>query len=204
MRGGLPHAVESTWYITEAILTDSLLLSGISTFAVKSCYCTALCRFVTGLLDSEQDSRYKQSMFDKARELNLPAYLVDLRHEAIHGEMPSLVVLRQSALKSLDWLKNDYWKYLDEENVLTDTRTSPFTNGRTALKNDLKDLLQAHVNTFRSIEEVPKGREVDALAQAATEATLEFVQMCMGNKRALLDLVDLLVHHQMLIPGRER
>ena len=72
-------------------------------------------RFVTGLLDSQQDSRYKVSMYTKAQQTGLPALLVDLRHDATHGEMPSITVLRTAAPRALRWLWEDYWKCLGKQ-----------------------------------------------------------------------------------------
>ena len=37
---------------------------------------------------------------------------VDLRHEATHGEMPSLVVLREACEGALKWLWVNHWKAL--------------------------------------------------------------------------------------------
>lgn len=77
--------------------------------------CDAYSRFVTGLLDAEQDSKYKVSMYTKATQIGLPAVFVDIRHEAAHGEMPSLFNLRQAGKQALKWLWEDYWRGLGEE-----------------------------------------------------------------------------------------
>ena len=130
LRGNLPHAVESTWLLNEACLTDESATGHTSLFAVKAAYITAISRyisimedaahllthdsFVTGLLDSQQDSKYKVSMYAKAQEIGLPALFVDLRHEATHGDMPSLTNLRRAALQALRWLWDDYWKVLGD------------------------------------------------------------------------------------------
>ncbi|KAL8661863.1 MAG: hypothetical protein Q9202_005221 [Teloschistes flavicans] len=203
IRGDLPHAIESSWYLTEAILIDGLEV-GISATAIQSCYCTALSRFVTGLLDTEQDGRYKQSMYDKAREIDLPSSLVELRHETIHGEMPSLVVLRQAAMKSFDWLKNDYWNYLPTEDGLTESDAAPFNNGRAALRTELKDTLKTYLSFGHKLRGASQDQDIDVFAHAATECTSKIVEVCNGSKRALLELVNMLVHHQMLFPGLDR
>ena len=118
LRPPLPHAVESTWLLTEACLADiphtSSSDGGISVFSIKAGYLTALTRFVTAVLDASQTAKYKVSMYTKAAELGLPAMFVDLRHEATHGEMPSLEVLREAARKALDWIWEDYWSKLTE------------------------------------------------------------------------------------------
>lgn len=73
--------------------------------------------FVTGLLDSHQESKYKVSMYAQAQKLGLPALFVDIRHEAAHGEMPNLINLRTAAERALRWLWDDYWVALVEREV---------------------------------------------------------------------------------------
>lgn len=52
-------------------------------------------------------------MFQRAVDLGLPASFVELRHEATHRDLPSLVVLRNAAQRSLEWLWGYYWEKLD-------------------------------------------------------------------------------------------
>ena len=44
LRGNLPHAVESTWLLTEALLTDDVQTDLVRVFAVKATYITAISR----------------------------------------------------------------------------------------------------------------------------------------------------------------
>lgn len=143
-------------------------------------------------------------MYDKAREIDLPSSLVELRHETIHGEMPSLVVLRQAAMKSFDWLKNDYWRYLPTEDGPTESDAAPFNNGRAALRNELKDTLRTYLSSCHKLRGAPQDQDIDVFAHAATECTSKIVDVCNGSKRALLELVNVLVHHQLLFPGLDR
>lgn len=69
---------------------------------------------MTGLLDAQQESKYKVSMYAQAHKVGLPALLVDIRHEAAHGETPNLTNLRAAAERALSWLWDDYWKGLSE------------------------------------------------------------------------------------------
>lgn len=48
-------------------------------------------------------------MFQRAMDLGIPASFVELRHEATHRELPSLVVLRSATQRSLQWLWDNYW-----------------------------------------------------------------------------------------------
>lgn len=115
LRGNLPHAVESTWLLTEAVLIDEKPSEQTPVFAIKASYITAISRFVTGLLDSQQESKYKVSMYTQAQKIGLPALFVDIRHEATHGDMPNLTNLRSAAKRALRWLWEDYWKGLEEQ-----------------------------------------------------------------------------------------
>ncbi|KAN0067770.1 Las1-like domain containing protein [Elaphomyces granulatus] len=110
LRGNLPHSVEATALLTDAILHDDATKNSI--FSIKATYTAAFCRFVTGLVDSKSHGR-KKSMFQRAFELGLPASFVELRHEATHRELPSLVVLRRATHRSLEWLWGYYWAKID-------------------------------------------------------------------------------------------
>src|SRR5436190_18765639 len=84
------------------------------------------CRFVTGLVDSKIHGK-KQTMYQKAVTLGLPATFVELRHEATHRDLPSLVVLRSAAQRSLEWLWQFYWVKVTDvscENVVALERQS--------------------------------------------------------------------------------
>ena len=69
-------------------------------------------------------------MYAKAQEIGLPALFVDLRHEATHGDMPSLTNLRSAANRALRWLWDDYWKSLGEPEALQpEARLSELVRG---------------------------------------------------------------------------
>ncbi|KAG9248937.1 Las1-like-domain-containing protein [Calycina marina] len=111
-RGNCPHSVESTAILTSARLNDEV--GGNSNYCVRAAYAGAFSRFVTGLLDSHQTRKTKQSMYSLAKTLKppLPATFVELRHQATHEELPSLPKLRSACTKALDWLYVYYWSSL--------------------------------------------------------------------------------------------
>ena len=51
------------------------------------------------MLDPYQKSLYARSLTKIAEELGFPRYFVDLRHEATHGELPSLIILEEAAIQ---------------------------------------------------------------------------------------------------------
>jgi ribosomal biogenesis protein LAS1 len=44
-----------------------------------------------------------------AERIGLPRWLVDVRHETTHMQLPSLAALRLAASQCLDWLNLNYW-----------------------------------------------------------------------------------------------
>lgn len=64
-------------------------------------------------------------MYTKAHDIGLPASLVELRHEATHGDLPSLTILRSTAQRSLEWLYVDYWQRVAPEVPSENSRVCP-------------------------------------------------------------------------------
>lgn len=54
-------------------------------------------------------------MFDLGKGIGLPAAFIDLRHQIIHGTLPSLIVLRQNTQRAVQWLYLHYWKDIELE-----------------------------------------------------------------------------------------
>ncbi|KAI1429419.1 Las1-like-domain-containing protein [Xylaria sp. FL1777] len=114
-RGGCPHLVESTALLTAAVLSDlqeSRAKANSSSYAIRAAYSSAFSRFVTGLLDGQQDKLRKMSMYSIAKTIGLPATFVELRHQATHEQLPSLSKLRSGANNALAWIWDFYWKDL--------------------------------------------------------------------------------------------
>ncbi|KAL9041501.1 MAG: hypothetical protein Q9180_001239 [Flavoplaca navasiana] len=199
LRGSLPHAIESTWYITEAILNDvtNVPATTVSALALRSNYCTAFCRFVTGLLDSSQESYHKVSMYDKARTLELPASFVELRHEAIHGELPSLVVLRQAIQKALDWLQTNYWTQVNDEDIWVDADQSCSVREYMATRVDLRNIVQHHTNLHVSVSPQREG-DIDDESRLTVQSVLRLLEHSERGKQATADFVDVLLNHWLL------
>ncbi|KAL1855396.1 hypothetical protein VTK73DRAFT_8542 [Phialemonium thermophilum] len=140
-RGNCPHLIESTALLLAAILSDlhgsgsdslswadpvvpglhlgldgsvptTTSVTAYGGYAARAAYSAAFSRFVTGLLDSNQDKQRKMSMYAVAKAVGLPATFVELRHQATHEQLPSLTRLRAAALAALDWIWDYYWKHV--------------------------------------------------------------------------------------------
>ena len=153
-------------------------------------------RFVTGLLDSEQDAKHKVSMYIIAKQIGIPASFVELRHEATHGDLPSLVVLRKAAERSLRWLWNDYWKHLDvRTGNLDEDEIDAFKNGRQKFKEDIREIFRAYIKNNLKIN-----CNLDGHSETE-EVCLEIVRVCKGGELAIQELIAVLLEYKMLIPS---
>ncbi|PGH11246.1 hypothetical protein AJ79_04980 [Helicocarpus griseus UAMH5409] len=178
LRGNLPHTVEATALLTDAILHDDATKNSI--FSIRATYSAAFCRFVTGLVDSKLYGK-KQTMFQKAMELGLPASFVELRHEATHRELPSLIVLRNAAHQSLGWLWEFYWAGLDDAGIMDAGNDVPNeSNGgleftKDAIRQTLKTLMSGENGLSessgkrRSLRKVESSPELESIALVCSQ-----------------------------------
>ncbi|GAA5985704.1 hypothetical protein JCM10908_007080 [Rhodotorula pacifica] len=113
-RGQCPHAVESTAALLQLILRDaqpstSTAAQTVSEHELRLSYSMAIIRFVNSLVDPLQTTYYARSIASLAAQISLPAWFVELRHQATHEDLPSIAVLRDAARQALDWLYAHYW-----------------------------------------------------------------------------------------------
>lgn len=71
-------------------------------------YSTTIMRFLNHI--SNIGHTKQTSLFQIAKQLNIPEWIVNLRHDTAHGhELPSLGVLRIAINMLLTWLHEEYW-----------------------------------------------------------------------------------------------
>ena len=116
LRGRLPLSIESTAELVEALHLDAALASAPSSSSsssersVRHQYALAVLRFVNSVVDAQQTRGVAVSVTGLASAVQLPRLLVDVRHEATHGAVPALPMLRYAALEAVRWLYRRYWK----------------------------------------------------------------------------------------------
>mmetsp|Transcript_8990 Transcript_8990/g.26133 ORF Transcript_8990/g.26133 Transcript_8990/m.26133 type:complete len:440 (-) Transcript_8990:1203-2522(-) len=118
-RQALPQAVLMTARLVEArLVDDDAAGSGggaASGAALQLMYALAIVRSVNGLADSLQKGVTARSVSSAANQLGLPPWLVDMRHDAAHNDLPSLGTLRMGADHLLGWYHQNYWARQDTE-----------------------------------------------------------------------------------------
>ncbi len=141
-------------------------------------------------------------MYVKAKQIGLPASFVELRHEATHANLPSLVVLRRAAEKALDWLWNDYWQYLDvRTGNLDEDELSAFKDGREKLRDDFRGMLRAFALEMSQATKIKNVSTPIGFANMANKASVEIEQICKGERLAISEFVKILLEYKMLIPS---
>lgn len=81
---------------------------GLGTDELRLLYGMALVRFVN--LISERKTKFaKLPLKFLAQEVNIPDWIVELRHELTHKKMPHINDCRRGCYFVLDWLQNTYW-----------------------------------------------------------------------------------------------
>lgn len=171
-----------------------------SHYAVRLVYASAISRFVTGFCDSIQNSYRKLSMHELATELAMPARFVEMRHQATHKELPSLIRLKDIAAEALHWLWGWYWSRLDELVGGLPDQVSPRENLRL-----LREGLQLELKKYLSARRAEVKRDAKGVkwgsSEAGKEAGLRCVRHCLDRAEYLEVLVELLVDERAVIPS---
>lgn len=203
LRGNLPHAVESTALLTDAILHHDLSTNSI--FSVRAVYAAAFTRFVTGFCDigrNRERALEPSSMLVIARQIDMPDEFVALRHEATHEDLPSVQRLVAVCEQAMEWLWRVYWSRLPEETA---------TVGAEVPKVQAVDLQQVRdegrklLKEFRSARKqglkVKGGMTARNQIDLVNKTASEFESMCQNQEVALVALGEILLGDKMLYPS---
>ena len=124
-------------------------------------------------------------MYVVAERIGLPASFVDLRHDATHGPVPSLVVLRDGARRALAWLWDHYWATLTDDAARTEER--------------LRDVLRQLVKTRLGARRNDGARHEDMTV--ADETAKELLRIVRERSNYLASLASVLVEDRLMIPA---
>ncbi|KAF8539268.1 Las1-like-domain-containing protein [Trichophaea hybrida] len=203
VRARVPHAIESTAQLTSAVLLDTST-SGASALHLRLSYSTAICRFVNGLLDPAQQSQFALPMHLLAKNLNLPASFVELRHAATHEALPSLVVLRAVALRALDWLWCDYWAAIgverDERAAGGAEEDVIVTRARSVIKTWRRLRRDNPVKEIKSGDSSAAGKEVAAVIKEC----VDICKLRQEEDEGMQALIAALLEEKALIPSGKK
>lgn len=101
-----PVAVDLTADLVRCQVLDRS--AQLETDDLRLLYGTPLVRFVN-LTTEKLQGREARSLRRIAGKLNIPEWVVNLRHDATHRKLPSLKWCRKGCSEALDWLHKKYW-----------------------------------------------------------------------------------------------
>lgn len=133
-------------------------------------------------------------MFQKAIDLGLPASFVELRHEATHRELPSLVVLRSAAQRSLEWLWDYYWAKIDYSAVPALGPSDQINDIR-----PLKEAVRRCLDQMRQAEKTEPPRKKRKF-QHDNFFTQQLISICKNYDQGAFALTKILLEENKLIP----
>ncbi|CAM9716790.1 unnamed protein product, partial [Chrysoparadoxa australica] len=107
-RERIPHAVDTTAQLVELSLLDGGRYPP-GELELRLGYSCALIRGVNGLVEPGQKRSHATSVYALAEAMGLPSWLIDLRHNATHKDLPSLSLLRLAKDFLLGYLRERYW-----------------------------------------------------------------------------------------------
>jgi len=139
-----------------------------------------------------------------AKNLNLPASFVELRHAATHEALPSLVVLRTIALRALDWLWCDYWAAIGVE---TDEHAASgageevlVTRARAAIKTWRRLRRDNPVKEIKTGDSSAAGKEVAAIIKEC----VDICKLRQEDDEGMQALIAVLLEKKALIPAGKK
>jgi hypothetical protein len=108
-----PALVDATLELLEVVLMDWAAAVGggeVEPLALRLSYGMAVVRGVNQATDDLQKGQFAQSILELAASVGIPRWVVDVRHDATHGQrLPGLQMLRMAAEALLLWLRDYYW-----------------------------------------------------------------------------------------------
>eukprot|EP00794_Sanderia_malayensis_P012060 gene12060-13303_t len=180
----LPVAVECTANLVAANigLSNSLFEDKDRTLSIAM----ALVRFVNSMVDQVQRGVYARSIQEIADEIEIPDWLVDIRHEATHASLPSIDVLELGLQVALRWLDEKYWKVTYDNSFKT----------KQAVQLDMVQLLDNYIMIRRS--------------NANANETKQLLDTCMVSickpltgVEEIRSFIPLLLKHGALLPDKD-
>ncbi|XP_038079140.1 ribosomal biogenesis protein LAS1L-like isoform X2 [Patiria miniata] len=197
----MPVAIECTATLLEATLMEE---NESEPSTLQLIYSMAVIRFVNLITGFLQNKAQAQPVVAIAKEISLPEWLVELRHEASHKHMPPLATLRRGAETGLAWLKEIFWQkqcgsaapVLPEGEE--DSAYPPNVNG---VEDDINQLSIAYQQAqFQNIQCGPNnGRNGNGITEI-----LSNLEQCLADPEAGYLLMSLLLQDGYLVPTPEQ
>lgn len=172
VKGRIPCAVDVT--ATLLSLERDEERGGGDAEAIGHARALALCRLVNGVVDPGQKGRYAAPVATLAMKAKIPRSLVDLRHEATHGTMPSEGALRRGARAALEWCARWYWDEQARAYDESERRIRSCAREMWLCEGWARTLSRRNASGAVSSSSSSEDADADADASAASDAPSDF------------------------------
>ena len=127
-------------------------------------------------------------MFQRAKQIKLPAEFVDIRHQATHQDLPTSAALRQIVRDSLAWIWTDFW---------LDQCSHKQASHGIAESQDMRQ----HIEHYKEIAVAECKRNAKPmLNDEAMKICRDLVRICKGNEDALNQLAIIMIEWGFMVP----
>ncbi|OWF37544.1 ribosomal biogenesis protein LAS1L-like [Mizuhopecten yessoensis] len=191
----IPVAIDSTAAIVHAKLHHQEAVQSTQDRQqdneIRSAYSLALIRFVNHITEKGQSGGYAQPVHVLASKFGVPVWIVDLRHDATHRQLPPLPMLMTACDWALSWLKTEFWKeQLNSMAQKIDLKTS-----QVAQTLDVREIVEKYQQ--QKFQEISGKKNKDKSGKILQD--LERVHFENGE-----ELVTCLVDDGFIIPTQEQ
>ncbi|XP_064629829.1 ribosomal biogenesis protein LAS1L-like [Lineus longissimus] len=197
----LSASIDCTCSLIQSVIEDHSLIKAGQVIekdvAIRMGYSIALVRFVNLITDKLQKKSFAQPVHRLAGTLGLPEWMVNLRHEATHGSLPQLSVLRSGAQLALAWLKREYWEAQNEWNDKEPQSLSDSPAPTDSVEDMLVSYMQQQYQVMDNSESNLTRKE-----RATMESTLDNIGTAMSYSSD--DVVTCLLQDGYMIPAQNQ
>lgn len=167
----LPLAVASTADLVRCKLLD--VTGDLGTDELRLLYGMALVRFVN-LISERKTKSARLPLKFLAQEVNIPDWIVELRHELTHKKMPHINDCRRGCYFVLGWLQKTYW-CRQLENSLRETWELEEDKEETDedIQEEPKNIVDDITEQKPKIKDEGKGAELDVRNDGDTKGDKE-------------------------------
>ncbi|CAB3244551.1 unnamed protein product [Arctia plantaginis] len=194
----LPSGIESTLSLLQVHVEDIQHNENVNNDQLlRLAYSSAIMRFVNHMLDTETIKG--SSLYQAAKNLGVPDWIVDLRHDTAHSNnLPLITLLREACTISLQWLQHNYWdKYKPNITDCVSSKkevASEDVNKISMLINLYASLsICAHPNCkIKNLSEIPNTEMSESIANDTEDLFGDRVDLTNVKTMSIMSLINIL------------
>jgi len=103
---------------------------------------SCLVQFIGYVIEKRYKNQQKSSMIQIAKSVNIPDWVIEVRHDCSHGVLPSQTILQSCLDECFNWITDNYWTPQFEEYSKTISSRSLTDESRNSLRRLVTGYLQ--------------------------------------------------------------